>query len=86
MSTLEVLRTKGANKPVTHKVKVPVELANRIDELNNRVKAQGLEVDWDAPVLKTLTDFADAVERDLATATSGANGAANDGAAAAAAA
>ncbi|WP_432263411.1 hypothetical protein [Cupriavidus sp. TMH.W2] len=68
MSNLQVLRTKGANKPVNHKVKIPADLAKRLEDLDKRVQEHGLEVDWDTPLVDTLTNLADAVERDLATA------------------
>lgn len=68
MSTMQVLRAKGANKPVSHKVKIPAELGRRIADLDKRVQAAGLEVDWDGPLINTLTGLADAVERDLSGA------------------
>ena len=69
---MEVLRVKGANKPVSHRVKIPADLSRRLADLGDRVQALNYEVDWDAPAVKALSDLADAVERDLAKQESGA--------------
>ncbi|AQH06084.1 hypothetical protein A9R05_43210 (plasmid) [Burkholderia sp. KK1] len=65
MSTLQVLRAKGASKPVTHRSKIPADLAKRIEAVEAQVKERGLEIDWDAPVVNILTTLVESAERDL---------------------
>lgn len=65
MSTLQVLRAKGATKPVNHRSKIPADLAQRIAAIEAKVKESGLEMDWDAPVVNVLTSLVESAERDL---------------------
>lgn len=62
---MKVLQQKGVRKAKRFGVKIPMNLAERIAELDDQVKLAGYQVDWSAPAAKALAELADAVEKDL---------------------
>ena len=62
---MKVLKVKGAKTTRRFGVKLPLELAEKIDSLDKEVKEKGFQVDWSAPAIEALSKFATAVEADL---------------------
>ena len=67
---MKVLKVKGAKSARRFSVKLPVELADRVDALDAEVKEKGFIVDWSAVCAEALEKLAAAVEADLKEAES----------------
>lgn len=68
---MRVLKQKGARSVKKFGVKIPLELAERIEKLEAEVKEKGYQVDWSEPCAEVLAKLASAVEADLAEVAKG---------------
>lgn len=62
---MRVLKAKGTRSAKKFGVKIPMELAQKIESLDKEVKDKGYQIDWSEPCVEVLTKLAQAVEADL---------------------
>ncbi|WP_139093527.1 hypothetical protein [Delftia sp. JD2] len=62
---MKVLKAKGARSARKFGVKLPVQMVEKIEELDAQVKEKGYQVDWSEPCVEALQRFISQVESDL---------------------
>jgi len=62
---MKVLKAKGARSFRKYGVKLPIQLVEKIEELDKQVKEKGYQVDWSEPCIEALQRFVSQVEADL---------------------